>query len=146
MKEMEEKGVKKIVLRYQEKVYGEKDKMKIKEDKKIQEKNKYGRKKIVIEEMMREIYKSENRWEIEIMRYLNNVGDNERGIIGEEKKGIKKNMMKIIDKVENGRREKMKIWGKEYKKKDGKGVREYINVKDMDEGKIKEMKKMDKKK
>lgn len=80
------------------------------------------------------------------MRYLNNVGDNERGIIGEEKKGIKKNMMKIIDKVENGRREKMKIWGKEYKKKDGKGVREYINVKDMDEGKIKEMKKMDKKK
>lgn len=141
---MEATGVKKLVFSSSATVYGDPDKLPITEDQPLSATNPYGRTKLVIEDMLRDLYNSDSSWAIAILRYFNPVGAHESGLIGEDPKGIPNNLMPIIAQVATGRREKLNIWGNDYPTPDGTGVRDYIHVNDLAAGHLKALKKLDK--
>ncbi len=137
---MEATGVKTLVFSSSATVYGDPEKLPITEDQPLSATNPYGRTKLVIEDMLRDLYNSDNSWKIAILRYFNPVGAHESGLIGEDPKGIPNNLMPIIAQVATGRREKLNIWGNDYNTPDGTGVRDYIHVVDLAAGHLKALK------
>ena len=137
---METTGVKTLVFSSSATVYGDPEKLPITEDQPLSATNPYGRTKLVIEDMLRDLYNSDNSWKIAILRYFNPVGAHESGLIGEDPKGIPNNLMPIIAQVATGRREKLNIWGNDYDTPDGTGVRDYIHVVDLAAGHLKRLK------
>ena len=93
--------------------------------------NPYGRTKLFIEEILRDLYLSDNSWGIAILRYFNPIGAHESGNIGEDPKGIPNNLMPYIAQVAVGKLEKLHVFGDDYNTKDGTGVRDYIHVTDL---------------
>lgn len=91
----------------------------------------YGTTKGVIEEMLENLYNSDNAWTISILRYFNPVGAHESGLIGENPNGVPNNLMPFIQKVAKGEIGELKIFGNDYNTKDGTGVRDYIHVVDL---------------
>lgn len=91
----------------------------------------YGATKAVIEEILENLYNSDNEWEISILRYFNPIGAHESGLIGENPNGIPNNLMPYIQKVATGELEKLNVYGNDYDTKDGTGVRDYIHVVDL---------------
>ncbi|MFD1197193.1 UDP-glucose 4-epimerase GalE [Brucella gallinifaecis] len=140
---METTGVKTLVFSSSATVYGDPQKLPITEDQPLSATNPYGRTKLVVEDMLRDLYNSDNSWKIAILRYFNPVGAHESGLIGEDPKGIPNNLMPIIAQVATGRREKLNIWGNDYATPDGTGVRDYIHVVDLAAGHLKALKKLD---
>ncbi len=136
-------GVKKLVFSSSATVYGDPQHLPIDENHPLSATNPYGRTKLMIEEMLRDLYKSDPTWKIAILRYFNPVGAHESGLIGEDPKGIPNNLMPIIAQVATGRREKLSIWGNDYPTPDGTGVRDYIHVTDLAEGHLKALAKLD---
>ena len=134
---MREAGVKRIVFSSSATVYGVAKEMPLKEDMPIGAINPYGRTKLFIEEMLRDLYVSDNTWSIALLRYFNPIGAHESGTIGEDPKGIPNNLMPYISQVAVGRREKLHVFGNDYNTVDGTGVRDYIHVCDLAIGHVK---------
>ena len=123
---MAEFGVKKIVFSSSATVYGTSKDMPIKEQSPFGAINPYGRTKLFIEEMLRDLFVADNTWSIALLRYFNPIGAHESGTIGEDPKGIPNNLMPYISQVAVGKLEKLNVFGDDYNTADGTGVRDYI--------------------
>lgn len=134
---MREFDCKKIVFSSSATVYGVAKEMPLTEDMPLGAINPYGRTKYFIEEMLRDVYVSDNTWSIALLRYFNPIGAHESGTIGEDPKGIPNNLMPYIAQVAVGRLEKLHVFGNDYNTVDGTGVRDYIHVVDLAEGHVK---------
>lgn len=99
--------------------------------------NPYGKTKLFIEEMLRDLYASDNTWSITLLRYFNPIGAHKSGLIGEDPKGIPNNLMPYIAQVAVGKLEKLHVFGDDYNTVDGTGVRDYIHVVDLARGHVK---------
>jgi UDP-glucose 4-epimerase len=130
-------GVKSIVFSSSATVYGEPQTLPLIESHPLSATNPYGRSKLFVEDMLRDIYQSDPSWRISILRYFNPVGAHASGLIGEDPNGIPNNLMPFVAQVAIGRREKVNIWGNDYATPDGTGVRDYIHVCDLADGHVK---------
>ncbi|SHF30296.1 UDP-glucose 4-epimerase [Marinitoga hydrogenitolerans DSM 16785] len=139
---MKEKNVKKIVFSSSATVYGNPEKVPITEDAPLSATNPYGRTKLFIEEILKDLYISDNEWSIALLRYFNPIGAHESGRIGEDPNGIPNNLMPYITQVAVGKREKLYVFGDDYNTHDGTGVRDYIHVVDLVIGHIKALEKI----
>ena len=129
---MEKHNVKKLVFSSSATVYGDPNIIPITEEAKTgNTTNPYGTSKYFVEQILKDLYKSDNSWDIAILRYFNPVGAHESGLIGEEPVGIPANLMPFISKVAKGELEELKVFGNDYDTKDGTGVRDYIHVVDL---------------
>ena len=117
-------------------VYGEPKSLPIKEDAPLSATNPYGRTKLFIEEILRDMAKADSRWKIALLRYFNPVGAHPSGLIGEDPKGIPNNLFPYIARVAAGILPELNIFGGDYPTKDGTGVRDYIHVCDLAEGHV----------
>lgn len=106
--------------------------------------NPYGTTKLFIEQILKDIYHSDNEWDICILRYFNPVGSHESGLIGEEPQGIPNNLMPYIVRVANGQLKELSVFGNDYDTPDGTGVRDYIHVVDLAKGHLKALEKIEK--
>lgn len=129
---MKENNCKKIVFSSSATVYGNPGTPKYVETmERGKTSNTYGTTKAVIEEMLENLYISDEEWKISILRYFNPVGASETGLIGENPSGIPNNLIPFIQKVAKGEIETLNIFGNDYDTKDGTGVRDYIHVVDL---------------
>ena len=117
-------------------VYGTPKKLPIKEDFPLSTTNPYGTTKLMIENILKDLYKSDNTWNIVILRYFNPIGAHRTGLLGEDPNGIPNNLMPYIVKVANKELPELSIFGNDYNTKDGTGVRDYIHVVDLALGHI----------
>ena len=115
-------------------VYGDPATVPIREDFPLSATNPYGATKLHIEDMLRDIYKSDDQWRLALLRYFNPVGAHESGEIGEDPNGTPNNLMPFIAQVAVGKRKKLQVFGGDYPTNDGTGVRDYIHVMDLAEG------------
>jgi len=106
--------------------------------------NPYGTSKYMIEQILQDLYISDNNWKIVILRYFNPVGAHESGTIGEDPNGIPDNLMPFIAQVAVGKRKYLNVFGNDYNTKDGTGVRDYIHVVDLSNAHVKAIKYLDK--
>lgn len=131
---MAEANVKTLVFSSSATVYGDPHAVPIREDFPLQATNPYGRTKLHIEEMLRDIARSDPAWRIALLRYFNPVGAHPSGLIGENPRGIPNNLMPYVTQVAVGRRPKLGVFGNDYPTPDGTGVRDYIHVVDLARG------------
>lgn len=143
LKVMEKHGVKSIVFSSSATVYGKPESVPIREDFPLSVSNPYGRTKLIIEDMLRDIYKSDNEWDIALLRYFNPIGAHESGMIGENPHGIPNNLLPYVAKVAAGQLECVNVFGGDYDTPDGTGVRDYIHVVDLAKGHVKAVKKLE---
>ena len=136
-KVMRKHGCKNIVFSSSATVYGAPKSVPIKEDFPLSTTNPYGSTKLMIENILRDIYVSDNEWNITLLRYFNPIGAHESGLIGEEPNGIPNNLMPYIVKVAAGQLPYLNVFGNDYPTHDGTGVRDYIHVCDLAVGHIK---------
>ncbi len=134
---MEEFNVKKLVFSSSATVYGMSKTMPLVETMPLGAINPYGRTKLFIEEILRDLYAADNGWSIALLRYFNPIGAHESGLIGEDPKGIPNNLMPYISQVAVGKLEKLHVFGNDYNTIDGTGVRDYIHVVDLADGHVK---------
>jgi UDP-glucose 4-epimerase len=128
---MAEAGVKQFVFSSSATVYGDPHNPRIVEDFPLQPANPYGRSKLMVEDMLRDLAVSDPEWRIAILRYFNPVGAHASGLIGENPSGIPNNLMPFIAQVAVGRRAELSVFGSDYPTPDGTGVRDYIHVVDL---------------
>ncbi|MCX8507015.1 MAG: UDP-glucose 4-epimerase GalE [Alphaproteobacteria bacterium] len=133
---MQNAGCKSLVFSSSATVYGAPQKLPLTEDHPLSATNPYGRSKLMIEEILRDLYRSDPSWRLVILRYFNPVGAHESGLIGEDPQGIPNNLMPFVAQVAGGRRDKLSIWGNDYPTIDGTGVRDYIHVVDLAVGHV----------
>jgi UDP-glucose 4-epimerase len=131
---MERAGVRTIVFSSSATVYGDPETVPIRENFPLSTTNPYGATKLHIEDMLRDLYVSDNRWQVALLRYFNPVGAHESGEIGEDPNGIPNNLMPFIAQVAIGKREQLSVFGGDYATPDGTGVRDYIHVMDLAQG------------
>lgn len=144
---MNKHNCKRIVFSSSATVYGDPDNVPITEESKVGgTTNPYGTSKLFVEQILKDLYKSDNEWDIAILRYFNPIGAHESGLIGEQPNGIPANLMPYIAKVAKGELECLSVFGDDYDTKDGTGVRDYIHVVDLAIGHIKALEKLDKEK
>ncbi|NLA33923.1 MAG: UDP-glucose 4-epimerase GalE [Tenericutes bacterium] len=134
---MEKYKVKKLVFSSSATVYGQPDKLPIKEDSKLMTTNPYGTTKLMIENILKDLAVSDETWSIAILRYFNPIGAHESGLIGENPKDIPNNLMPYIMKVATKELDNLNIFGNDYNTHDGTGVRDYIHVVDLAKGHLK---------
>lgn len=134
---MNEFGVKKMVFSSSATVYGVAKEMPLTEDMPTGAINPYGRTKLFIEEILRDLYVSDNEWCIALLRYFNPIGAHKSGTIGEDPKGIPNNLMPYISQVAVGKLKELHVFGNDYNTVDGTGVRDYIHVVDLAKGHVK---------
>ena len=139
---MNEFNCKKIVFSSSATVYGNPTTLPIKEDFPLSTTNPYGSTKLMIENILRDLYISDNDWSIALLRYFNPIGAHISGLIGENPKGIPNNLMPYIVKVANKELNELSIFGNDYDTPDGTGVRDYIHVVDLAKGHIKAIEKI----
>lgn len=134
---MQKYNVKNFVFSSSATVYGKPDKLPIFEDFPLSTTNPYGTTKLMIERILKDLYKSDNSFNITILRYFNPIGAHSSGLIGENPNDIPNNLMPYIVKVATGEFDKLKVFGNDYDTVDGTGVRDYIHVVDLAIGHIK---------
>ncbi len=140
---MKKHNCKKIVFSSSATVYGDPHTTPIKEDFPVgATTNPYGRTKYFIEEILRDVYISDNEFKIVLLRYFNPVGAHKSGTIGEDPNGIPNNLMPFIAQTAVGKREFLSIFGGDYDTHDGTGVRDYIHVVDLAAGHVKALEKI----
>ena len=137
-------GCKSIVFSSSATVYGSPKTVPITEDFPLSTTNPYGATKLMIEDILRDIYTSDNEWRICILRYFNPIGAHESGLIGEDPNGIPNNLMPYIAKVASGVLPCLSVFGNDYPTKDGTGVRDYIHVVDLAKGHLYALEKIEK--
>ncbi len=130
-------GVKKLVFSSSATVYGATGKVPITETTRLNATNPYGRTKQMIEEILIDLHRSDQTWNIALLRYFNPVGAHQSGRIGEDPNGIPNNLMPFISQVAVGKRQQLQVYGNDYPTKDGTGVRDYIHVVDLARGHVK---------
>lgn len=136
-------GVFRLVFSSSATVYGEPPVMPIREDFPTGvPTNPYGRTKLIVEEMLRDLAVSDPRWSIALLRYFNPIGAHESGLIGEDPHGIPNNLLPYIAKVASGALNELSVFGDDYPTRDGTGVRDYIHVVDLAEGHLKALQKI----
>jgi len=140
---MQKFNVKTLVFSSSATVYGDPAKLPIMEDFPLKATNPYGRTKLMIEEILRDLYTSDNSWNIAILRYFNPVGAHHSGLMGEDPNGIPNNLMPYITQVAVGKREQLSVFGNDYDTHDGTGVRDYIHVVDLSLGHLKALEKLE---
>lgn len=123
-------------------VYGDPHTVPIKEDFPLSATNPYGRSKLMIENMLRDVHAADTSWNIALLRYFNPVGAHASGRIGEDPNGIPNNLLPYISQVAVGRLAKLSVFGGDYPTHDGTGVRDYIHVVDLAVGHIKALQKL----
>jgi UDP-glucose 4-epimerase len=128
---MSEFNIKKIVFSSSATVYDTQEDTQIREDFPLRPVNPYGRSKLMVEQIYRDLSASDNQWKIVILRYFNPVGAHESGMIGEDPNGIPNNLMPYISQVAVGRLAELSVFGSDYPTIDGTGVRDYIHVVDL---------------
>ena len=142
---MKKYNCKKIVFSSSATVYGDPKVIPITEECEVGgTTNPYGTSKLFVEQILKDLYKSDNTWDIVILRYFNPIGAHSSGLIGEEPNGIPANLMPDISKVASGELECLSVFGNDYDTKDGTGVRDYIHVVDLAIGHIKALEKIEK--
>jgi UDP-glucose 4-epimerase len=134
---------KSIVFSSSATVYGDPHKNPITEDFPTFATNPYGRTKLFVEEMLRDLYTSDNEWKIVLLRYFNPVGAHISGTIGEDPNGTPNNLMPFIAQTAVGKREHLSVFGGDYETDDGTGVRDYIHVVDLADGHVKALQKIE---
>ena len=140
---MQKLGIKTIVFSSSATVYGDPDFLPLTESHPLRATNPYGRTKLMIEEILRDLFRSDPSWRISILRYFNPVGAHDSGLIGEDPQGIPNNLMPFISQVAVGRREALRVFGGDYPTSDGTGVRDYIHVVDLARGHLAALKALD---
>ena len=139
---MESAAVKNLVFSSSATVYGDPEVLPLTEDMPLSATNPYGRSKLIVEEMLRDlpeadcINNTDTPWSVILLRYFNPVGAHKSGRIGEDPKDIPNNLMPFISQVAVGRREKLSVFGNDYDTRDGTGVRDYIHVVDLAKGHV----------
>ena len=133
---MAEAGCKKIVFSSSATVYGDPERLPIDEECRLSVTNPYGATKLMLENIMRDLYVSDSEWNIILLRYFNPVGAHSSGLIGENPKGIPNNLTPYIAQVASGKLERINVFGNDYPTPDGTGVRDYIHVVDLAKGHI----------
>ncbi|GAB1369805.1 UDP-glucose 4-epimerase GalE [Azonexus hydrophilus] len=131
---MRQAGVRRLVFSSSATVYGDPHRVPIREDFPLQATNPYGRSKLMVEEMLRDLQRAEADWQIAILRYFNPVGAHPSGLIGENPNGIPNNLMPFVAQVAVGKRAQLSVFGNDYPTPDGTGVRDYIHVVDLAQG------------
>ncbi|ROR27390.1 UDP-galactose 4-epimerase [Mobilisporobacter senegalensis] len=134
---MRQFGVKDIVFSSSATVYGNPATVPIKENFPLSVTNPYGRTKLMLEEIFRDIYNGDHNWNIIMLRYFNPIGAHESGLIGEDPNGIPNNLVPFITQVASGKLNELGIYGNDYDTPDGSGVRDYIHVVDLALGHVK---------
>jgi UDP-glucose 4-epimerase len=133
---LKDHGIRNIVYSSSATVYGLSDDLPYKEDAPTAVINPYGRTKLMCEEILRDLYQSDQRWNTVVLRYFNPVGAHPSGLIGEDPQGVPANLMPFVAQVAVGRRPALTIMGDDYPTPDGTGVRDYIHVLDLAEGHV----------
>jgi UDP-glucose 4-epimerase len=139
---MKKYKVKKIVFSSSATVYGFMEQVPISEEAKLGAVNPYGRTKQMIEEILGDLFRSDETWSIALLRYFNPIGAHESGRIGEDPNGIPNNLLPYISQVAVGKMESLNVYGNDYETVDGTGVRDYIHVVDLAVGHIKALEKV----
>ena len=139
---MAKHGVKTLVFSSSATVYGDPATVPIREDFPLSATNPYGRSKLFIEEILRDLFKADPSWSIALLRYFNPAGAHESGLIGEEPNGIPNNLLPYIAQVAEGRRATLSVYGADYPTPDGTGLRDYIHVVDLAIGHVKTLSKL----
>lgn len=134
---MRKYGVKQFVFSSSATVYGATAKVPISEDEILHPVNPYGKTKLLIEEILRDLGQSDPTWSVAILRYFNPIGAHESGKIGEDPNGIPNNLLPFISQVAVGKLPFLRVFGFDYPTKDGTGVRDYIHVVDLALGHLK---------
>lgn len=143
IKAMRKYGCKKIVFSSSATVYGPVNKAPYTEDMPTSATNPYGYTKVMIEQILRDVYVSDNDWSVSLLRYFNPIGAHKSGLIGEDPNGIPNNLLPYICQVAVGKLEKLGVFGDDYDTPDGTGVRDYIHVVDLALGHIKAVEKVE---
>ena len=139
---MQDQGVKNIVFSSSATVYGDPATVPIREDFPLSCTNPYGRTKLMIEDILRDLHVADPEWNVALLRYFNPVGAHKSGRIGEDPGGIPNNLMPYISQVAVGKLEELAVYGDDYPTHDGTGVRDYIHVVDLALGHIKALEKL----
>ncbi|HXC67365.1 MAG TPA: UDP-glucose 4-epimerase GalE [Nitrospiraceae bacterium] len=137
---MGECGMKTLVFSSSCTVYGDPIRLPLTEDHPLSATNPYGRSKLMIEEILRDLHRSDPSWKIGILRYFNPAGAHASSLIGEDPQGIPNNLLPFVAQVAVGRRASLNVWGNDYSTPDGTGVRDYIHVVDLAVGHLKALK------
>ncbi|WP_456781865.1 UDP-glucose 4-epimerase GalE [Bradyrhizobium sp. USDA 3315] len=131
---MKNANVKKLIFSSSATVYGNPAYLPIDENHSLAPTNPYGRTKYFIEEMLRDLHRSDNDWAIAILRYFNPVGAHDSGHIGEDPSGVPNNLLPLVAQVAIGKRERLIVLGNDYPTLDGTGIRDFIHVVDVASG------------
>jgi UDP-glucose 4-epimerase len=141
--EMARAGIATVVFSSSATVYGDPGYPQYREDTPLAPINVYGRTKLMVEDILRELHRTRPEWRIALLRYFNPVGAHESGLIGEDPAGIPNNLMPFIAQVAIGKREKLMIFGNDYPTPDGTGLRDYIHVEDLAAGHLAALRALD---
>lgn len=134
IKEMEHAKIKNLVFSSSATVYGNPSSVPITETFPLKAINPYGQSKLMVENILHDLYNSDSSWNISILRYFNPVGAHESGLIGEDPNGVPSNLLPFIAHVAAGKQKSLAIYGDDYPTLDGTGIRDYIHVDDLARG------------
>lgn len=129
--ELNRTGARNVIFSSSAVVYDDQAKPPYNEDSKLGTNNPYGRTKLFIEAILRDLHQADNSWNISVLRYFNPVGAHPSGLIGEDPEGVPNNLMPYVSQVAVGRRSELKIFGKDYDTSDGTCIRDFIHVVDL---------------
>ena len=141
---MEKHNCKNIIFSSSATVYGDPHALPIKEDFPLSVTNPYGRTKLILEEILGDVYTADNEWNVVLLRYFNPIGAHKCGDIGEDPTGIPNNLLPYVMQVAVGKLEKVNVFGDDFDTHDGTGVRDYIHVVDLARGHVAALKKLEK--
>lgn len=133
---MNEFNVKTIVFSSSATVYGDPASVPIKEHSPLTATNPYGRTKLMIEDILRDLHAADSTWRVALLRYFNPIGAHSSGLIGEDPNGIPNNLLPYVSQVAVGRLPTLRVFGNDYATHDGTGVRDYIHVVDLADGHV----------
>lgn len=140
---MSEFNVHELIFSSSATVYGDPACVPITEDFPTQATNPYGRSKLIVEDILRDLVAANaSPWKITLLRYFNPIGAHTSGLIGEDPRGIPNNLLPFVAQVASGKLEKLRVFGDNYPTRDGTGVRDYIHVVDLAKGHVKALEKL----
>ena len=131
---MGEAGCRRIVFSSSAAVYGMNNPVPFREGMPVSSTNPYGRTKIMIEQILKDISEADSQWSVSLLRYFNPIGAHPSGLIGEDPRGIPSNLLPYVSQVAAGLRPEVMVYGGDYDTPDGTGVRDYIHVSDLAQG------------
>ncbi|MRR51626.1 MAG: UDP-glucose 4-epimerase GalE [Rhodocyclaceae bacterium] len=133
---MRKHGVRSLVFSSSATVYGDPESLPITENARLSVTNPYGRSKLMVEDILRDLSLAELDWRIALLRYFNPIGAHESGLIGEDPNGIPNNLLPFVAQVAVGKLARLRVFGSDYDTPDGTGVRDYIHVVDLARGHV----------